>query len=173
MTVIRELYGLVNLPRGKSHRSGVLLFVSPPAYGNPGPLGHRNRPGDSDGKSGMQLGETLGSKKKPSSECGAKVNRQQQLVDGAVRRTASRKSRTALRGGGNTIFSGKHINYNTSAKRDEPRHRRRPARRPTPHNTMPEEEQHNRRRTRRPARRSRPYSDPTRLRRGSDDIRRS
>jgi hypothetical protein len=75
-------------------------------------------------------------KKKPSSECDVKVNRQQQLVDGAVRRTASRKSRTALRGGGNTIFSGKHINYNTSAKRHEPRHRRRPARRPTPHNTM-------------------------------------
>ena len=62
MTVIRELYGLVNFPRGKSHRSGVPLFVSPPAYGNPGPLGHRNRPGDSDGKSGMQLGETLGKK---------------------------------------------------------------------------------------------------------------
>ena len=61
MTVIRELYGLVNFPRGKSHRSGVPLFVSPPAYGNPGPLGHRNRPGDSDGNCGMQLGETLGS----------------------------------------------------------------------------------------------------------------
>jgi len=48
------------IPKGKVHRSGVLLFVSPPAYGNPGPLGHRNRPGASDGKSGMQLGETLG-----------------------------------------------------------------------------------------------------------------
>jgi hypothetical protein len=47
--------------RGKVHRSGVLLFVSPPAYGNLGPLGHRNRPGDSDGNCGMQLGETLGS----------------------------------------------------------------------------------------------------------------
>ena len=48
MTVIRELYGWVKFPRGKFHRSGVLLFVSPPD-GNPGPLGYRNRPGDSDG----------------------------------------------------------------------------------------------------------------------------
>ena len=58
MTVIRLLYG-VEFSCGKFLRSGVPPFVSPPAYGNPGPSGYRNRPGDSDGKEGgAQLGES-------------------------------------------------------------------------------------------------------------------
>ena len=60
MTVIRELYGLVNFPGGRfiaqvyrcsSSRLHTVIRV---------PWDTGTRPGASDGKSGMQLGETLG-----------------------------------------------------------------------------------------------------------------
>ena len=45
-----------------------------------------------------------------------------QLVDAAVLHTAPRKRPLQNVKTCNTIFGGKHIHYNTSAKRHEPRH---------------------------------------------------